>query len=118
MYNTMMAMARSIPIPAQRYEPTRTVMQYERRSCARRSLHMVLPTEAAVIMGTMGRSQAAVMVSVACLCCVNMMNGTPNAVRHERPAGGVENRERQRGEEAERAVTDGKIDRLSAAHRP
>ena len=87
MYNTMMAMARSIPIPAHKYDPMRTVMQYERRSCARRSLHMVLPTEAEVIMGTMGRSQAAVMVSAACLCCVNMMKGTPNAVRQERPAG-------------------------------
>jgi hypothetical protein len=31
----MMAIARSIPIPAHKYDPMRTVMQYERRSCAR-----------------------------------------------------------------------------------
>lgn len=46
----------------------------------------MLPTDAAVMSGTIGRSQAAVMVSAACLCCVNMTNGTPNAVKQERAA--------------------------------
>lgn len=46
----------------------------------------MLPTDAAVMSGTIGRSQAAVIVSVACLCCVNMTNGTPNAVKQESAA--------------------------------
>lgn len=105
-YKTMTAAARSMPIPPHRYDAMKSVRQYVVRPCSRRSLHSVDPTAASVMRGTgaggrgrvrqdgvwrkegreaghapMGRSQAAVMVSAACWCCVNMTNGTPNAVK-------------------------------------